>query len=68
MERLSSALVEQYACARRTFTTKEVARKFRVRNQQAAAAIAILRIKEVVEPADPPKVKGSSSWCWVGRA
>lgn len=65
--RLDSSLVADFAKKSKTFTTDGVATKFKVGRQQAAAAIAILRIKETVEPGKPAKdEKGSSRWTWVG--
>ncbi len=62
--RLDSMKVLEYVTKKaRAFTTAEVAQHFKKREQQAAAAIAILRIKEKVVPADPPKTAdGVSRW------
>ncbi len=64
---LDSNKVLEFARKTRSFTTDGVARRFGVRRQQAAASIAILRIKEVVKPDDPAKdTNGSSRWVWTG--
>ena len=48
-------------------TTEQIANHFKVKIQKAAASIAILRIKEVVEPASPPKTDtGVSRWVYTG--
>ncbi len=62
MNRLSSDKVWEYVKDRKDFTTSEVQTRFRARKQQAAGAIAILRIKGVVVPASPPKRDGISVW------
>lgn len=64
--RLDTARVIEYVRRRRSFTTDEVAEKFKVRRGQAAAAIAIMRIKEVVERAEPRSRNGSSHWVFTG--
>lgn len=65
--RLDSSKVAEFARKAKRFTTDSVATRFRVGKQQAAAAIAILRIKEVVQPDTPAKdPHGSSRWAWSG--
>jgi hypothetical protein len=53
---------------RKTFSTQEVADHFGIRLMQAAANIAILRIKEVVESAPKPERSNdkSSRWHYCG--
>lgn len=64
--RLSSDKVATYCKRRKTFTTDDVATKFKVTRRHAAAPIAILRLKEWIQPADPPKTdEGVSRWTWV---
>jgi hypothetical protein len=66
-ERLDSSKVAEFARRTRRFTTDRVATQFKVTRQKAAAAIAILRIKETVEPDVPAKdPAGVSRWIWVG--
>lgn len=66
-QRLDSSKVAEYAKKSKIFTTDGVATHFRVGRQQAAAAIAILRIKETVHPGKPAKdPNGTSRWTWVG--
>jgi len=61
-KRLDSTEVFKFI-GRSTRTTKEIADHFKVRLGQAAAAVAILRIKETVAPAEPPKSPdGYSRW------
>lgn len=62
MDRLSSDKVWEYVKDRKDFTTSEIQTRFRARKQQAAGAIAILRIKGVVIPASPSKREGISVW------
>jgi hypothetical protein len=65
--RLDSQKVLAHFQKRGTLTTQQVATYHKVTPQQAAAGIAILRIKDVVEPADPPKTKdGVSRWTYTG--
>ena len=61
-ERLDSAQVFKFI-GKSVRTTQEIADHFEVRGGQAAAAVAILRIKETVVPATPAKDQnGSSRW------
>ena len=61
-ERLDSSLVFKFI-GKSVRTTDEIAEHFKARHGQSAAAVAILRIKETVIPADPPKDQdGSSRW------
>lgn len=60
MERLDSSEVFKFI-GKSIRTTQEIAAHFKVRPQQAAAAVAILRIKGTVEPARPAKDDGGSS-------
>jgi hypothetical protein len=50
---------------RGTFSTKQVADHFGIRLMQAAANIAILRIKEVVKPMPKPERSEDHSSRWV---
>jgi len=64
-ERLDSRKVQAWAEKRKAavFTTAQVADKFKVTFRQAAAGVAILRLREVLDPAQPPKTKdGISRW------
>jgi hypothetical protein len=65
---LDSNEVLKFAQRRKKFSTKQVADHFQVGFQQAAAGIAILRIKEVLErgPASTSKSDRSSRWVYVG--
>lgn len=66
-KRLDSSKVAVFAKRVKTFTTDRVASQFKVGRQQAAAAIAILRIKDQVQPAAGAKdPSGSSHWTWSG--
>jgi len=61
-EKLSSDKVYTFI-GNRIKTTQEIADHFGARSQQAAAAVAILRIKGTVRPANPPKdEEGISRW------
>lgn len=54
-------------CKSKRFTTMSLANKFKVTKQQAAAGVAILRIKDIVEPDVPAKTKdGVSRWVFTG--
>lgn len=67
MERLDSSRVLTYARKKKRFSTMDVANKFKVKKLQASAAIAILRIKEVIVRDDPSKdADGVSLWVWTG--
>lgn len=67
MSRLDSKLVLKHIKKHKHFTTDQIAEYFKKTRLQAAAAIAILRIKEVVEPDDPAKdADGSSRWVYIG--
>jgi hypothetical protein len=62
MARLDSEKVYKFIGGK-VRTTAEIAAHFKVGLRQAAAAVAILRIKETVEPASPPKdSEGVSRW------
>lgn len=66
-KRLDSSKVLEWAKKKKTFTTSDVQTIFKVTKMQAAAGIAILRIKEVVEPASPAKTDtGVSRWVYTG--
>jgi hypothetical protein len=68
-QRLDSKKVLAHIQKHKHFSSKQVARRFRVRLTQAVAAIAILRIKEVVEPGMPPDPDDkdqSSRWIYTG--
>lgn len=66
-KRLDSTKVLEWAKKKKSFTTAQVQDTFKVTKMQAAAGIAILRIKEVVEPASPPKTDtGVSRWVYTG--
>jgi len=65
-QRLDTGLVIDYVKVRKTFTTDEVAMHFKASRGQAAATIAIMRIKEVVKPAVPKTKNGSSHWTFMG--
>lgn len=68
MERLDSEKVYQYI-GKSVRTTQDIAKRFNVRAGQAAAAIAILRIKGTVVPATPKKdPHGVSRWCRTASA
>jgi len=62
--RLNADAVLVFLKKRKTVTsTDDIANHFKVGKQQAAASVAILRIKDVVEPATPPKgPDGTSLW------
>lgn len=66
--RLSTERVIEYVrtLRGRPFTTDELARRFRVRRGQAAAAVAVLRMKHVVEPALPRARYETSHWFFTG--
>lgn len=67
MKKLDANEVAKYAKAKKKFSTLDVVKHFKVRKMQAAAGIAILRIKEVVNPGNPAKDSaGVSQWVWVG--
>lgn len=69
MSKLDSNEVLKYARRRKTFSTQQVADHFGVSKQQAAAGIAILRIKEVLERAEMAGVSNgdnSSRWTYTG--
>lgn len=61
---LDTKLVIKYVRRRKSFTTDDVARRFRVSRGQAAASVAIMRIKDVVERAHPARRRGSSHWAF----
>jgi hypothetical protein len=68
-KRLDSSKVLEYVKKHKNFSTAEIAKVFRAKHLQAAAAIAILRIKEVVDHG--PKASSSSSdqssrWVYTG--
>ncbi len=64
---LDSSKVLEHVKKVKKVTTQTVADKFKVKFQQAAAAIAILRIKEVIKPDSPSKdSNGISRWIWCG--
>lgn len=60
--KLDTNLVIQYVRRRKSFTTDEVAERFEATRGQAAATIAIMRIKTMVERAEPRVRNGSSHW------
>jgi hypothetical protein len=64
--RLDSDKVLSFAKTKKRFSTDDVARKFSVGRQQAAAAIAILRLKSLLNK-DPQGAgpDGSSRWILV---
>jgi hypothetical protein len=66
-QRLDTNQVITYVKNRKSFTTDEVATYFDVSRGQAAASIAIMRIKNVVERAVPKTKRGSSHWTFSGR-
>lgn len=62
-KRLDSDKVLEFAKTKDTFSTDDVARRFRVPRKQAAAAIAILRLKSLLDRGEPRTAKdGSSAW------
>jgi hypothetical protein len=62
-KRLDSDKVLEFAKEKTNFSTDQVARKFKVPRQQAAAAIAILRLKSLLERGEPKTAAdGSSAW------
>jgi hypothetical protein len=68
-ERLDSSKVLEWAQRRKRFSTAQVAKTFAVRPNQASAAIAILRIKQVVErdeSAGKQSNDKSSRWVFTG--
>jgi hypothetical protein len=59
----SDKVLEFFKKRRKVLSTQDIATRFKVRPQQAAAAVAILRIKSAVEPAEPSKtLEGVSRW------
>lgn len=63
MERLNSDLVFSYAKKAKTFSTRDVAVKFKASFMQAAAAIAVLRGRNKIYPGNPSKdLDGISLW------
>ena len=69
MSKLDSNEVLKYARRRKTFSTQQVADHFGVSKQQAAAGIAILRIKEVLDRVEATGVSNgddSSRWAYKG--
>ena len=50
-----------WATKRKTFTTQQVSEQFEVSPGQAAALVAILRIKEAIEP-HGNGLDGTSAW------
>lgn len=65
--KLDSSKVLQFAQKEKRFTTADVVKRFRTSPGQAAAAIAILRIKEVLERDQPGKDDdGHSRWVFTG--
>jgi hypothetical protein len=61
----NSDVVLTFAQKAKRFTTQGVAGRFKVPKQRAAACIAILRIKEVVE-SDGKTRDGDSKWVYCG--
>ena len=54
-----------FAKKRKQFSTQQVASHFKIRKRQAAACIAIMRIKGLVERGYPPEtLSGSSRWVY----
>ena len=68
MQSLNTELVIRYVKRRRSFTTDEVAARFKATRGQAAATIAIMRIKSLVVRAIPKTRSGSSHWMFAGLA
>lgn len=67
MEKLNTQKVIEFAKKKGRFTTAQVASKFKATKMQAAACIAIMRIKEVVQRDTPGKTRsGSSRWIFTG--
>lgn len=60
-KRLDSDRVLAFAKKKRAFSTDDVAREFKVGRPQAAAAIAILRLKSALKK-DGTAKDGSSAW------
>lgn len=67
MRRLNTEKVIAFARKKKAFTTDEVARRFKGTRMQAAACIAIMKIKGIVERSNPSKTpQGVSRWNFTG--
>lgn len=66
-KRLDTTKVIEYVKKKKRFTTMDIARQFKVSKMQGAAAVSIMRIKEIVEADTPAKTEdGVSRWVYTG--